>query len=86
MSDDKGQEVPTDRLGQVLAVGSIVAAPDSKSSLLIARVSSISPKQVKLEKLSGASSYGRPPYKYHNQVVVIDSIDETFLYMLGRGL
>jgi hypothetical protein len=76
----------TDRLGQEILVGSIVAAPHTKSYMFIGRVESISPKTVKLQPLDGTASSSHPPYKYHNQVIVIDAIDETFLFMLGRGL
>ncbi len=73
-----------DRLGQPIEVGSIVCAPDTKTSMFIGRVIKITPKQLRLENLD--SAYKSEPYKYHKEVVCIDHMQETIMYMIKRGI
>ena len=78
------QREATDRLGQTIKEGSIVAAPDSKTSLFIGRVIKITPKQLRLENLDNrAKGYrGSSPYKYHHEVVCLDQMQEIVMYLL----
>jgi hypothetical protein len=74
-------------MGQEVRVGSIVVAPDSKTSMFIGRVIKITPKQLRLENLDIApSTYRREPYKYHHEVVCLDQMQETVMYLLKRGV
>lgn len=80
-------ELIKDRLGQELKEGSVVVAPDTKTSMFIGRVLKITPKQVKLENLDKAKSqWRRHPYKYHHEVVCLDQMQATVLYLLSRNL
>ena len=66
-----------DKIGQPITVGSIVAAPYTKTNLRIQRVEKITPKQLKLE---GGG------YKYHDEVICLDEIEATVMYLMTQGL
>ena len=71
-----------DVVGQKIKVGSIVVAPHSTTTVFIGKVTKITPKQLKIE----GSGYWRPVYKNHNQVVCMDAIPETVMYILQKDL
>lgn len=77
-----------DILGQTIRVGSLVAAPDTKTSMYIGRVRKITPKQLCIENMQGKKdskgSLG-VAYKYHSHVVCLDSIPESLLILLNHN-
>lgn len=77
-------KIVKDKIGQVLNVGSIVASPHAKTELKIGRVVKLAPKQAKIEDVNNPS--GSTWYKYHHEVVCLDALDQTLMYMLSRGI
>jgi len=70
--------VALDALGQEITLDAVVAAPQSRSSLFIGRVSKISPKMIEVREL-GAKSGTR---KFHNEIVVIGNSPAATMYVL----
>jgi hypothetical protein len=66
-----------DKIGQPIKVGSIVAAPCSASMITINRVEKITPKQLRLSNTS---------YKYHHEVICLDEMEATVMYLMTRNL
>lgn len=83
MSKDK-EPVAYDKLGQEIKEGSVVAAPFGKSDLKICRVLKIAPKQLKVADVSvvDTSQYGATKYKTHSEVVCLDEMEATVMYLL----
>jgi len=75
-----------DKIGQEIHVGSIVVAPNGYSSLKICRVINITPKQLKCSDVNNTSKYANISYKYPNEVVCLDDLDATMVYLLMRKL
>lgn len=84
MSDEK---IVQDKIGQDIRVGSIVAVPNSKTNLEICRVIKIMPKQLRCEKVEGNISRWHGIWnKYHNEVICLDEMEQTVMYMMSRNL
>lgn len=76
-----------DKLGREFKVNSIVVCPETRSMLSVKRVISISGKMARVvsinhkinpdRKFSSAGSL-----KYHNELLCIDELEETMLYLL----
>ena len=78
-----------DILGQTVKVGSLVAAPNTKTQMWIGRVSEITPKQLRIEDMSGKTDYRgkvKAAYKNHEQVVCLDQIPESLFIILKQNL
>ena len=77
-----------DRLGNEIHEGSIIAAPDSKTRLIIGRVEKIAKIQIGIKNLDAKGEYFRNQisYKYPEQVICLDKMEELILYLLSRNL
>lgn len=77
-----------DKIGQEIKIGSLVAAPVGRGVLSICRVVKIAPKQLRLEQIKKQNQYNCivTYYKYHNEVICIDGIEESVLYLLSQNL
>lgn len=71
-----------DALGQKIVLDAVVAAPYTRSMLLIGRIVKISPKTVKIRRLGHPSDSGEQ--KYHHEVVVISDNPATTMYVLQK--
>ena len=79
-------DVAYDRLGQEIKVNSLVAGPDTKTTIDVFRVEKITPKQLKLLSVSKTKPRYNPyKYKNHEEVICLDNIDQTTVYMLSRN-
>ncbi len=83
-------EVAYDRLGQELKEGSIIAAPHTRASIVIGRITKITPKMVRFEDIDRKplrAQSARPTHtKYHNEVICLDELEETVMFMMTRNL
>jgi hypothetical protein len=80
-------EVVQDKIGQEVRVGSIVAAPNSKTSLVICRVTKLMPKKLRLEEVGAETRSYRPSWdKYHHEVICIDEMEHTVMYLMTQNL
>lgn len=75
-----------DKLGQEIKIGSVVAAPHTKTLMHICRVRNISPKMVKLEGLNCKINHKNTAYKKHGEVVCLDEIEATLMLLLAQNL
>lgn len=83
MSSKTDQDaVYLDRIGQEVRVGSIVATPSSISSITICRVIAITPKSFRVEYISG----GGNTLKRRNEVICLDEMEATVMYLMTRNL
>ena len=79
-------DVAYDRIGQEIKVNSLVAGPDTKTTIDVFRVKKITPKQLKLLPISKSeTSYNPFKYKNHEEVICLDNIDQTTVYMLSQN-
>jgi hypothetical protein len=80
-------EVVQDKIGQEVRVGSIVAASNSKTSLVICRVTKLMPKKLRLEEVGTETRSYRPNWdKYHHEVICIDEMEHTVMYLMTQNL
>lgn len=84
MGKKKSLEIATDKLGQDVKVGSIVVAPNGNRNIQIGRVTRITPKMVRVDNIN--SRWSSDELKYHDQIVCIDEMEQTVLYLLSRNL
>jgi len=79
-----------DRLGQELRVGSIIAAPHTRSAIVIGRITKITPKMICFEDIDRkplkAQSASPTQHKYHTEVICLDTLEETVMFMMTRNL
>lgn len=75
-----------DKIGQEIKVGSVVAAPHTKTLMNICRVSNISPKTVKLEGINCKLNWKNAVYKKHREVVCLDEMEATVMFLLQQNL
>jgi hypothetical protein len=75
-----------DKIGQEIKVGSIVAAPYTKTLLNICKIQSILPKTVKLEGINCKLNYRNTVYKKHHEVVCLDEMEATVMFLLKQNL
>ena len=68
-----------DKLGQEIKVGSIVAAPSSKTALSISRVKKIAKIKIGVGHLNKKSTN---KYYYPQELVVLDQIPELIVFAL----
>lgn len=80
--------VTEDKIGQEVKVGSIVAMPETKSLLKIGRVLKISPKTLLIQDVNGTSSNSRwdESRKKHKEVICLDEMEATVMYLMTRNL
>lgn len=78
----KKLNITYDKIGQEVKVGSLVVAPDTKTQLFIGKVESISPKQLKLRNVEKNWT----SYKYHSEVLCIDGLEGTVMFLLASNL
>lgn len=75
-----------DIIEQTVSVGSMVAAPHTRTSMFIGKVIKITPKRFKIEEINGKSIRPRVTYKDHGQVVCLDAIEESIFVLLKQNL
>jgi len=76
-------EIVNDKIGQEIRVGSIVAMPNAKTELKIGRVKKISSKTILCEDVNRTSSQSR---KRHTEVICLDEMEATVMYLMTRNL
>jgi len=74
-----------DKLGQAMQVGSIVAVPNSATKMQICRLTKIMPKLIKVSRLNN-TGYQSSSNKYPSEVICLDAIEETVMYILTSDL
>lgn len=79
-------EIIYDKIGQEMKVGSIIAMPDSRSVLKIGRIQCISPKTILAIDINSESSYNRGSRKRHQEVICLDEMETTVIYLMTRNL
>ena len=81
------EQVVFDKIGQEIRLGSIVAAPNSKTSLVICRVTKLMPKKLRIEEVGNETKTYRPNWdKYHHEVICIDEMEHTVMYLMTQNL
>ena len=75
-----------DRIGQKIEIGDIVAAPVSKSSLMVGRIKSMGEKMATLTSITQGRNQipVQRIRKYKDQIIKLSDIEETVLYLLRR--
>lgn len=86
----KTLDVAFDRLGQEMRVGSIIAAPYTRSRIVIGRVTRMTDKMLRFEDIdrnTGTAQSSRPTYnKYHNEVICLDEMEATVMFLMTQNL
>lgn len=81
------EQVVHDKIGQEVRLGSIVAAPNTKTKLIICRVTKLMPKKLRLEEVGSETKSYRPIWdKYHHEVICIDEMEHTVMYLMTQNL
>lgn len=84
---EKDDNIRYDKIGQEIREGSIVAVPNSKSEIKICRVTKLMPKMISCENVNTTKSGRAASYnKYANEVICLDEMEATVLYLMTRNL
>jgi hypothetical protein len=87
----KAPKVAYDRLGQEMKVGTIIAAPYTRSCIVIGRITHLTAKTVRFEDIDRrvlTARNCRPTYnKYHTEVISLEKLgEEVVMLMLKQNL
>jgi hypothetical protein len=81
------EQVVFDKIGQEIRLGSIVAAPNGKSSMILCRVIKIMPKKIRIEEVGNELKSYKPNWdKMHDQVICLDDLEQTVMHLMTQNL
>lgn len=85
MSSKNTPEYHSDRLGQAIKEGSIVAFPISATMLGIGSVTKLSPKTIRVKEVDTKKrSWGGTAQRYPGETVVLNEIPEMLMYLITQ--